>query len=138
MSRLPVVVRIALSHLVDRVGVKRVLYPSLAFVPVAFAVLALSHLRWQMMVSAILFGIGFGLAYPAFATFILGNTDPARRARTFGSMVWAFDTGIGLGSFGIGAIGQRFGLGTAFAFSALLSCLAIPIFAWTSRRLAHH
>jgi MFS family permease len=130
-----VVVRISLSHLVDRVGVKRVLYPSLAFVPVAFAVLALSHLRWQMMVSAILFGIGFGLAYPAFATFILGNTDPTRRARTFGSMVWAFDTGIGLGSFGIGAIGQRFGLGNAFGFAAALSCLAIPIFAWSSKHL---
>jgi len=131
-----VVVRVSLSHLVDRVGVKTVLYPSLALVPVAFGTLAVAHVRWEMMVSAILFGIGFGLAYPAFATFILGNTDPLRRARTFGSMVWAFDTGIGLGSFSVGAIGQRYGLGTAFGVAAVLSCLAIPIFAWTSKRMA--
>ena len=130
-----IVVRLSLSHLADRVGVKRVLYPSLTLVPIAFAVLAVATVRWQMMTSAVLFGTGFGLAYPAFATFILDNTDPLRRARTFGSMVWAFDTGIGLGSFGIGAIGQRYGLGTAFAFAAALSCLAIPIFAWTSRHL---
>src|SRR5207244_2316932 len=83
----------------------------------AFAVLALSIVRWEMMVSAIVFGVGFGLAYPAFATFILGNTDPTRRARTFGSIVWAFDTGIGLGSLGVGAIGERYGLAEAFAFA---------------------
>ena len=50
-------------------------------------------------------------------------------------MVWAFDTGIGVGSFAVGAIGQRYGLGTAFEIAAALSCLAIPIFAWTSRGL---
>src|SRR5204863_1484424 len=88
-----------------------------------------------LVTSAILFGMGFGLAYPAFATFILDNTNPLRRARTFGSMVWAFDTGIGVGSFAVGAIGQRYGLGTAFEFAAALSCFAIPIFAWTSRGL---
>ena len=67
----------------------------LTLLVVAFAILAVSKVRWEMMTSAILFGICFGLAYPAFATFILGNTDPLRRARTFGSMVWAFDTGLG-------------------------------------------
>jgi MFS family permease len=131
-----VVTRVSLSHLADRVGIKAVLYPSLALAPIAFAILAVSKVRWEMMTSAILFGICFGLAYPAFATFILGNTDPLRRARTFGSMVWAFDTGLGTGSFAIGAIGQRYGLGAAFGFAAALSCLAIPIFAWTSRGLA--
>jgi hypothetical protein len=35
---------------------------------------------------------------PAFATFVLANTDPQRWERTFGSIVWAFDTGIGTGS----------------------------------------
>jgi MFS family permease len=131
-----VVVRVSLSHIADRVGVKLVLYPSLALVPVAFAVLGMATLRWQMVASAILFGTGFGMGYPAFATFILDNTDPARRARTFGSMVWAFDTGIGLGSFAVGALGQRYGLGTAFEFAAALSCLSIPIFMLTSRGMA--
>lgn len=131
-----VVVRVSFSHLADRVGVTKVLYPSLALVPVAFGILAIAQVRWEMMLSAMLFGVAFGFAYPAFATFILGNTDPLRRARTFGSIVWAFDTGIGVGSFGVGAIGQRWGLGTAFGFAAGLSCLAIPIFMWTSKRLS--
>ena len=131
-----VVVRVSLSQVADRVGVKAVLYPSLALVPIAFAILGMATARWQLVASAIVFGIGFGFGYPAFATFILDNTNPARRARTFGSMVWAFDTGIGLGSFSVGALGQRYGLGHAFEVAAALSCLSIPIFAWTSRGLA--
>jgi MFS family permease len=131
-----VLFRLFFSHLGDRVGTKALLYPSLAVVPVAFAILGFATRRWEMVVSAILFGLGFGGAYPALAAFILNNTNPGRRARTFGSIVWAFDTGIGVGSFAIGAIGERFGLGRAFLFAAALSCFAIPIFAWTSRLLA--
>jgi MFS family permease len=130
-----VVLRAFFSHLFDRVKVRTLLYPALALVPVAFTILGLATARWQMALSAVLFGIGWGAAYPALATFILNNTDPARRARTFGSIMWAFDTGIGIGSLALGAIGQHYGLGTAFLTAAALSCFAIPIFAWTSRMI---
>jgi MFS family permease len=130
-----VLFRICFSHLGDRIGPKRMLYPGLVLVPLAFGWLGIAHTRWEMIASATVFGIGWGAAYPAFVTIILGNTDPARRARTFGSIVWAFDTGIGLGSFGIGAIGQHYGLAKAFLVAAALSCLSIPIFALTSPRL---
>lgn len=130
-----VVYRVLFSHLADRVGTKVVLYPSLIIIPVAFAILAVAHLRWQMVVSAILFGVGFGAAYPAFATFVLANSDPDRRARTFGSIVWAFDTGMGTGSLLVGALGERYSLSFAFGVAAVLSCLSIPIFVWTSRQL---
>ncbi|MEA2166309.1 MAG: hypothetical protein QOK37_4436 [Thermoanaerobaculia bacterium] len=130
-----VLFRVCFSHLGDRMGPKRMLYPGLVLVPLAFAWLGIAHTRWEMIASATLFGIGFGAAYPAFVTIILGNTDPARRARTFGSIVLAFDTGIGTGSFAIGAIGQRYGLTNAFLVAAALSCFSIPIFAWASTRL---
>lgn len=133
-----VIFRLCFSHLGDRIGPKRVLYPSLLLVPFAFGWLGVAQTRWEMIASATLFGIGFGAAYPAFVTIILGSTDPARRARTFGSIVWAFDTGIGLGSFGIGALGEHFGLRNAFLVAASLSCLSIPIFAIASRRLTAH
>ncbi len=130
-----IVVRLATSRLGDRFGYAVILYPALVSIPLAFALLAYAHTRGELVLSAIIFGAGFGSAYPAFAAFILGATDPQRRARTFGSIVWAFDTGIGSGSLLIGAIGSRYGLGTAFLCAAGLSCLAVPIFIWTSREL---
>lgn len=130
-----IVIRLFTSHLGDRFGVKAILYPSLLLVPVAFVILAFAHSRSAFIVSAALFGSAWGSAYPVFVTFIMGNTDPARRARSFGSIVWAFDTGIAVGSLLVGAIGQHFGLGSAFLVAAAVSCLALPIFTITSRRL---
>jgi predicted MFS family arabinose efflux permease len=130
-----VLVRVGTSHLGDRFGYGVILYPALLGIPIAFVLLAWAGTRAELVISAIVFGACFGSAYPAFASFILGATDPQRRARTFGSIVWAFDAGIGSGSLLVGAIGQRCGLGNAFLVAAALSCLAIPIFAWTSRAL---
>jgi MFS family permease len=129
-----VVVRVFTSRLGDRLGPKTMLYPSYASIPISFAILSFATRPWQLVLSATLFGIGMGGAYPAFANFLLMNTDPKRRARTFGSIVMAFDTGIAVGSLSIGAIGQRYSLGTAFAVAAALSCLAIPIFMAASRQ----
>jgi MFS family permease len=131
-----VVVRVLTSRLGDRLGPKAMLYPSYAAIPISFAILSFATKPWQLVLSASLFGIGMGGAYPAFANFLLMNTDPKRRARTFGSIVMAFDTGIAVGSLSIGAIGQRYSLGTAFAVAAGLSCLAIPIFMAASRQFS--
>jgi MFS family permease len=130
-----VLVRVFTSRLGDRFGPKTMLYPSYAAIPIGFAILSVATTRAEIVASATLFGIGMGGAYPAFANFLLVNTDPQRRARTFGTIVLAFDTGIAIGSLSIGALGQRFGLGTAFAIAAALSCLAIPIFVLASRQL---
>jgi MFS family permease len=123
-----VLIRITTSHLGDRFGPLAILYPSFIAVPLAFGLLAIAQTRWQMVVSAILFGIGMGSVFPAFVSFIIEATDPRRRARTFGSIIWAFDTGIGSGSLVIGMFAQRFSLTAGFLFAMLLSCLAIPIF----------
>ncbi|HUP48231.1 MAG TPA: MFS transporter [Thermoanaerobaculia bacterium] len=131
-----VLVRVFIARLADRYGPKVVLYPSFVAVPVAFAILAVAQTRWELVLSASLLGIGFGGVWPAFTSYVLMHSDPARRARTFGSIVWAFDIGIGLGSLTTGALGERYGLGLAFGVAAAVSCLATPIFVAASRRLA--
>jgi MFS family permease len=131
-----ILIRVFTSHLGDRYGPKPVLYPSFAVIPFSFVMLAIARTPWQIGLSGALFGIGLGAAYPAFANFILTNTDPSQRARSFGSIVWAFDTGIGSGSLLIGAMAQRWGYGRAFGVAAAISCVAIPIFVAASRAFA--
>jgi MFS family permease len=131
-----VAVRVLTRRVGDRFGPKVLLYPAFVAMPIAFAVLAAARTQWQLVTAAILFGLGLGASFPAFMTFVVANTDERRRARTFGSVIWAFDTGIGLGSFFIGMLGQRRGLGFAFNVAAALACLSIPIFVATSRQLA--
>lgn len=131
-----ILIRIFTSRLGDRFGPKFLLYPAYAVVPVSFAILALARSKNDMIAAAALFGVGLGASFPAFMTFVVSHTDDARRARTFGSVIWAFDTGIGIGSLAIGAISERMGLGFGFWVAAGVSCLAIPIFAGTADRLS--
>lgn len=130
-----VVIRVFTSRLGDRFGPNVLLYPAFVAMPGAFFLLARATDRLEMIVAAALFGMGLGAAFPAFMTFVVSHTAEDRRARTFGSVILAFDTGIGVGSMTIGAIGERAGLGTAFDVAAAIACLSIPIFLATSRRL---
>jgi len=130
-----IVMRIFTARLGDIHGPLRVLYPSLLMVPVALAILALATSTWQIVLAAILFGSGFGGAYPAFVTFVLAKTDPDRRGGTFGSILWAFDTGIGTGSLVTGLVSQRNGFQAAYLIAAGVACMAIPIFLVASRLL---
>jgi len=128
-------IRVLTARLGDRFGPTVLLYPAFVAMPIAFFVLARANNRIEMAVAAALFGMGLGIAFPAFMTFVVSNTSEDRRARTFGSVILAFDTGIGVGSMVIGAIGERAGLGMAFQVAAVVACLSIPIFLATSRRL---
>ncbi|PYQ29433.1 MAG: hypothetical protein DMF56_10720 [Acidobacteria bacterium] len=129
-----VITRVFTSRLGDRFGPRVLLYPALVLMPIGLALLARAFTRPQMITAAVFFGIGMGASFPAFMTLLVGATDEQNRGRTFGSAIWAFDTGIGIGSLAIGAIGQHRGLGTAFTIAAALSCLSIPIFLLTTRR----
>ncbi|HEX7152896.1 MAG TPA: MFS transporter [Thermoanaerobaculia bacterium] len=130
-----IAVRILTSRVADRYPPKAMIYFGYVAMPLAYATLAIAETRVMIAVSATLFGLGMGIAFPAFMTFVLTYTDERHRARTMGSLIWAFDTGIGIGSLLIGRFGQRWSLGTAFGIAAALALLAIPIFALTSRRL---
>ena len=128
-------IRLTTSHFGDRYGTRAVLFPAFAAIPIAFVILATAYTRWHLVTAAIVFGIGMGSAFPAFMSFLVSSTDEKNRARTFGSFVLAFDTGIGLGSLATGAIAEQRGLGFAFLVAAGISCFAIPVFAMTSKRL---
>ena len=128
-------VRVFTSRLGDRFGPNVLLYPAFVAMPVSFFLLARATDRMEMILAAVLFGFGLGAAFPAFMTFVVSNTSDERRARTFGSVILAFDTGIGIGSMTIGYIGERAGLAAAWDVAAAVACLSIPIFLVTSRRL---
>ena len=81
--------------------------------------------------AALVFGTGFGTAFPSFMSWVLARTDPQQRAATFGSVLLAQDTAIGCGSLLVGQVGALAGLGTAFLVTAAVSALALPAFLLT-------
>jgi MFS family permease len=127
--------RPVLGPLGDRFGYRRVFLPCLVLIALGLALLASNGSKPGIIVSAAVFGTGFGAAYPAFAAYVMRHVDPSRRGAAFGSIIAAFDTGIGSGSIASGWILHRHGFPAAFGAAAALSALAIPFFLLMDRRL---
>lgn len=119
----------------DRVGYRRVFVPCVGLMVAAFALLAVGGSRPILILSALIFGVGFGSAYPAYLGHVLRFVNENRRGAAFGSIIGAFDTGIGTGSIAMGWIIERAGYRPAWAVAAALAALAIPFFIVAERQL---
>jgi predicted MFS family arabinose efflux permease len=124
-----------IGRFADRVGYRRVFVPCVLLIVVAFVLLALDGSRPFLIASAVLFGTGFGSAYPVFLGHVLRFVDESRRGATFGSIIGAFDTGIGTGSIVMGWIIEHFGFRPAWTTAAGLAAIAIPFFVIVERRV---
>ncbi len=123
------------GRLGDRLGYKRVFVPCLVLITAGLTCLALGGSRASMIASAILFGTGFGTAYPVYVGYVMRGVSAARRGAAFGAILAAFDTGVGTGSTSIGWIIQHHGFRPAFGVAAALSALALPYFLTVDRLL---
>jgi MFS family permease len=89
----------------------------------------------MFLLAAIVFGLGFGLMYPAYTAYIMKHVTFRRRGAAFGAMLAAFDTGIGTGSSTLGLMIQHFGFRQAYVAAAALAACSLPYFLFVERRL---
>ena len=122
------------GHLGDRIGYKRVFVPCLVMISLGLACLAAGGTRFWMLTSALIFGLGFGTAYPNYVGYVMRGVSAERRGAAFGAILAAFDTGIGTGSTMTGWLSGRAGFPTAFAVAAVLAALALPMFLLVDKR----
>ena len=109
--------------------------PCLVLIALGLGVLALHGTRGSLVASALVFGLGFGTAYPTFVAYVMHDVDARRRGAAFGAVLLAFDTGVGSGSTAAGWLIQRFGFSAAFGTAAALSAIALPYFLLVDRKL---
>jgi len=123
------------GKLADRVGYKRVFVPCLAVTSVGLALLIPGGTLAWLVASALVFGLGFGSAFPVYTAHVMQYVSPARRGAAFGSMLAAFDTGIGTGSLVLGYVIERSDYRTAFAIAAAIAAIALPYFLFIEPRV---
>jgi MFS family permease len=121
--------------LADRIGYRRVFMPSLVLIAIGLAVLATPATRASLVASAVVFGVGFGTAYPVFVAYVMRDVGSHRRGAAFGAILAAFDTGIGTGSTLVGWLIQQYGFSAAFGVAAGLSAISLPYFFVVDRKL---
>jgi len=118
----------------DRIGHTRLIVPCLVMIVIGIAVLSIATDPATFVASALLFGVGFGSAYPVFVAHLMHHVAENRRTATFGAMIGAFDTGIGTGSIAVGWISERYGFGRAFGVAGALALLSIPYYLYMEKR----
>jgi len=123
------------GRLGDRLGYRRVFLPCLVLITIGLACLTFGGTRFWLVTSAIIFGAGFGTAYPVFAGYVMRHVGPERRGAAFGAILACFDTGIGTGSTSMGWLISRYGYASAFGVAALLAACALPYFLFSDSLL---
>ncbi len=78
---------------------------------------------------ALIAGIGYGVAYPAFQTLFINMASHNQRGTANSTYYTAFDTGVGTGMLLAGKIAAMASLGAAFGFSAIACFIAIFYYA---------
>jgi MFS family permease len=79
------------------------------------------------VVSALLYGAGYSMLHTLINTKLLESVDPQRRGAAFGTLLFAFDAGIGLGSFTLGWTIGHYGYRMGWALGALAMIAALPL-----------
>lgn len=127
--------RLTIGRSIDRIGHRRVLLPCMALPALGVFLLSMSQGTGLFLTSAIVFGAGFGLMYPAYTAYVMSHVSALRRGAAFGAMIAAFDTGIGSGSSAMGWLVHHVGFRWGFATVAGLGLLALPCFVLVEKKL---
>ena len=113
--------RIVTGRLLDRPNRGQVLPPALLVNAAGLAGFAFAGTMPQLLGCAALMGVGSGIAHPALIAICVERMADTRRGRATASFYLAFDLGIGLGGWILGAALDAIGLTGLYLTAAVLS-----------------
>ncbi|WP_291272158.1 MFS transporter [Geothrix sp.] len=79
------------------------------------------------VLSALLYGAGYSMMHTLINAKLMASADPKRRGSAFGVLLFAFDAGIGLGSFSLGWAIGAYGYRAGWALGALAILVSLPL-----------
>ncbi len=99
-----VIIQLALGRLSDRIGREPVIM--IGFIAIALALMLLPIMRdWESTISVMaLYGVGFGLLFPAMTALIADETDASSRGTASGIYTAVYSLGAAMGTGAAGAL----------------------------------
>lgn len=120
--------------LADRYGRSFVIIPAVILMAVALALLPLAHGFPWFVISASLYGIGFGSAWPATMALLIDRIQSEKRGLAISTYFTGFDAGITIGAILLGVASQYWGFGVMWPISAVCTLLGLTGLLTRSRR----
>ncbi|MCR8630607.1 MFS transporter [Paenibacillus radicis (ex Xue et al. 2023)] len=122
------------GKLADRYGEAFVIVPALIITIVALICLSFSTGLLGVLISAILYGIGFGSAHPAIQSATIRLAHPDRKGVANASLATVTDLGIGLGAIMLGWVSQYTSYSFLFMVSAVMVVFSMLAFIFFVKR----
>jgi len=130
------VARTFCGRMADRYGRAFVMIPGTAAMALALALLPVARDFSRFMISAALFGFGFGAAQPATMALLVDRVRSEQRGLAMSTYFTGFDLGISLGSVALGVVSQNWGFEVMWPLSALCTLLGTVSLRGARRRPA--
>lgn len=131
-----ILLRLGFAWLPERVGERRVLFPSLVALVLGFLVLAGASSAVHIAVAGILCGIGHGYAFPITFAMVVTRASLEDRGSALGFFTALFDVGTLAGGPLLGAIITAASYQVMFLTCAVLMAFATAIYAvWDHRTM---
>jgi len=122
------------GRLADRHGRAAAIVPGIILMALALALLPLAQGFPFFVISASLFGLGFGTAQPASMALLIDRVRPEQRGLATGTYFSGFDAGIFIGAVLLGVVSQRWGFGLMWLLAAACTLLGLAGLAADRRR----
>ena len=91
----------------------------------ALALLPMAHSFPYFVISASLFGMGFGAGQPATMAILIDHVRPEQRGLATGTYYIGFDVGYSIGSILLGVVSQYWGFGVMWPLAAACTLLGL-------------
>ena len=132
-----IVLRVGFGWVPDRLGQKRVLFPSMGSLAVGFMVLSLATGSPHVAIAGVLCGVGHGYGFPILSGMVVSRALDEDRGSAVSIFTALFDMGTLIGGPVFGIIISSFGYRTMFTFAAVAIVVASFAFAtWDARMLS--
>lgn len=126
--------RVFFGWLPDRVGPKRVFFPSMVTIGAAMMVLAAARSEAWIATAGVLAGIGHGFAFPILSALVVDRANPGDRGSAVSLFTAVFDAGIVLGGLLFGPIaGDEKDFRTMYVVAGIIPLVGTAIFALWDR-----
>ncbi|MGI5836125.1 MAG: MFS transporter [Chloroflexota bacterium] len=113
------------GRLADRRGRAFAIIPGVIAMALGLTLLPMAYDFFHFMISAALFGLGFGTAQPATMALLVDKVRPEQQGLGVSTYFAGFDGGIFLGSLGFGLVSENWGFGIAWPFAAICTLLGL-------------
>jgi predicted MFS family arabinose efflux permease len=123
-----VLVRLFGAAFLDRVGLERVLPPTLIGSAIALVLLGWTGHFGALEMAAVLGGLGHGYFYPALVALVIGHTRPGAMGRSSAIFNLVMDFGAMSGPYAFGMVADLWGYRRMFLLSAAVAFAAVVFY----------